>query len=193
MIGQVFLLGANHLLGRESWARRALLPHAGRSIRLVVPPIDLVLMVTADGLLAEAAAQEIDVELRLPVPTPWLALQGREALLRQVHISGAADFAQVLGELLQHLRWDYEEDLSRVFGDVVAHRIAAGVRQLAGWPRGSARNLAENIAEFLREEQPLLVSRQGLADFGASLSELDSALLEIDARLRRIENSRGQV
>jgi ubiquinone biosynthesis protein UbiJ len=49
-----------------------------------------------------------------------------------VKIEGDVQLAAELGWLADNLRWDLEEDLSRIVGDVPAHAIAgAGTRLLA--------------------------------------------------------------
>ena len=43
--------------------------------------------------------------------------------------------------LARHLRWDAEEALSRLIGDVAAHRVAGAGRALIAWHEDSARRL----------------------------------------------------
>ena len=79
--------------------------------------------------------------------------RGEEEFLRSVEISGNARLAQEIASLARHLRWDVEEELSRVFGDVVAHRIAGAARSFAEWQRDAARRVTGAAAEFLAEER----------------------------------------
>src|SRR2546430_11066708 len=52
--------------------------------------------------------------------------------------------------LFRSLIWDFEEDLSRVFGDVVAHRLASGGKAVAAWQRDAALRLAERDRKSTR-------------------------------------------
>ena len=48
----------------------------------------------------------------------------------QVRIEGDIQWAGELNWLVDHVRWDLEEDLSRVLGDAPAHMVVSGARQL---------------------------------------------------------------
>ena len=61
-----------------------------------------------------------------------------------VKIEGDVQLAAELGWLAENLRWDFEEDLSRVLGDVPAHaladaarRVMVGLKQFLSKARGS--------------------------------------------------------
>ena len=47
-----------------------------------------------------------------------------------VEIQGDVQLAAEVAWLVDNLRWDLEEDLSRLLGDPVAHQLAAAGRQL---------------------------------------------------------------
>jgi ubiquinone biosynthesis protein UbiJ len=75
-------------------------------------------------------------------------------MMRGARIAGAADFAEALGSVLRKLDWDAEEDLSRVVGDIAAHRIVKTAGGFAAAQAEAARRLADNFAEYLRYERP---------------------------------------
>jgi ubiquinone biosynthesis protein UbiJ len=184
MIQGLLLAGLNHLLRQAAWARRHLQPFAGRQARFLMPPWSLGLTVGADGL-AEASASDAapDVLVALPAGGPLLALQGLERLLAEAHVTGNAEFATALSFVLKNLRWDAEEDLSAVFGDVTAHRLASGVRTFVGWQRQAAGRLVENMAGYLKDEAALLVPAGELAEMGRDLARLNEDLGKLQARL----------
>ena len=66
---------------------------------------------------------------------------GAEERLREsgIRIAGDAEVAQRFRELLEHAQPDFEEELSRVIGDVAAHQFANLAR---GFPTGAARRPA---------------------------------------------------
>ncbi|HEY8856524.1 MAG TPA: SCP2 sterol-binding domain-containing protein, partial [Rugosibacter sp.] len=150
----------NHLLGQAAWARVKLQPFADQCAKISLPPFFIVFSITTEGLIAAAKTDaEPEVLIDLPASTPFLALQGHAAIMRAARISGSAEFAQSLGYVLQHLRWDLEEDLSKIFGDIVSHRLVAGAHIFSANQKKRAMNLAENVSEYLIEEQPTLVRR----------------------------------
>ena len=55
-----------------------------------------------------------------------------------VRIEGDVDFAAEVNWLVEHVRWDAEEDLSRLIGDAPAHTLAKIGRSAAQALRGFA-------------------------------------------------------
>jgi len=186
MFAQGFIVGFNHLLNSESWARDRLKSHAGRTARLQLPPMRLTFVVNRDGTVAEAAAKEVDVEIAFPARSPLLALRGREAVLKEATLVGSAGFIEDLGFVLRNLRWDYEDDLSRVIGDIPAHRVAQLIQRLSQWQGDALTNLGENVAEFLRDEKQALVSHSMAGEFNQALEALRNDLSRLENRISRL-------
>ncbi|MBS0512182.1 MAG: SCP2 sterol-binding domain-containing protein [Proteobacteria bacterium] len=189
MIDNLFLSATNHLLAQSGWARKRLAPHAGRTARLELQPLGSIdFSVSGDGHLAQWTSEEApDVLLRVPVgQLPQALGEGMEAVMREVRIEGNAEFADALGFVFRHLRWDLEEDLSRVVGDIAAHRLVETGRQLTEQGRRALASAGGNVAEYLVEEQPLLVSRHALPGFAAEVAELRDAVARMDKRIARL-------
>jgi len=177
----------NHLLGQAAWARDKLAPFAGHAAQIKLPPFEAAFLIGADGSISAPAPEaEPEVSISLPAATPLLALQGKDAVMRAARIEGSAEFAAALGFVMRNLRWDAEEDLAKVVGDIVAHRIVAGTRELAAWQRQAARNLAENLAEYFTEEQPLIARRAAIADFSVEIDRLRDDVARLEKRLQQI-------
>jgi ubiquinone biosynthesis protein UbiJ len=49
-----------------------------------------------------------------------------------VQIIGDVQLAAEVNWLVDHVRWDVEDDLARVIGDVPAHTLGNGVRRVVG-------------------------------------------------------------
>lgn len=190
MLTQVAIASLNHVLAQNAWARAKLQPHAGRIAALSAPPLALRLVVAADGQVAEAAADSpADSEILLPSSAFGQVFLGFEALSRQISVSGNAEFAETLGFVLRNLRWDAEEDLSKVFGDIVARRMATGAAQFAQWQKDAARNLAETTADFLTEERPVLLRPDAVAAFADEVDSLRDDLARLEKRVEKIERT----
>ena len=186
MIQTVVLGALNHLLTQASWARRQLTPFAGRRARFEMPPWQLAFGVGDDGFFQALAEPEVDVTVTLPANGPMLALQGIDRLMATAHVTGNAEFATALSFVLKNLRWDAEEDLSKLVGDIAAHRIVGGVSAAAGWQKQAAQNFAENIAEYLGEEARLLTPAREFARFRDDLVDLASRLTSLDTRIKKL-------
>ena len=193
MISSLFLTATNHLLAQAGWARQRLQPHAGRTARLVLSPVaEIDFSVANDGQLAEWSGEEApEVSLRLAVADlPRLLVDGLETAMRHVRIEGNAEFAEALGFVFRHLRWDAEEDLSRLFGDIAAHRLVEGGRKVVDEGRRSLERASGNVAEYLTEESTLLVPRKALPAFAEEVVALRDAVARLDKRVARLERRR---
>ena len=193
MISSLFLSATNHLLAQAGWARQRLQPHAGRTARLVLSPVaEIDFSVANDGQLAEWSGEEApEVSLRLAVADlPRLLVDGLETAMRHVRIEGNAEFAEALGFVFRHLRWDAEEDLSRLFGDIAAHRLVEGGRKVVDEGRRSLERASGNVDEYLTEESTLLVPRKALPAFAEEVVALRDAVARLDKRVARLEKRR---
>ncbi len=181
------MAAVNHLLAQAAWAREKLAPFAGHAAQIKLPPFEAAFLIGEDGhISAPAAEAELEVSISLPATTPLLALQGKDAVMRAARIEGSAEFAETLGFVIRNLRWDAEEDLSTVIGDIAAHRIVAGTREFAAWQQQAAQNFAENFAEYFTEEQPLIARRDAIADFSADIDRLRDDVARLEKRLQRL-------
>jgi ubiquinone biosynthesis protein UbiJ len=191
MLGTASLLVLNHLLAGAAWARRRLEPFAGRRARIELASVSLILEVSPEGYFLAGEGEEAEVAFTLPAGTPLLALQGLGAVMKEAHVSGPADFADALGFVLLNLKWDAEEDLSKLLGDIPAHRLAGMARSFAQWQRHAATSSAQNVVEYLREEQGLLPKRENMALWSAEVARLEADLARLDARVARLNPGQG--
>ncbi len=186
-----FAAAVNHLLARESWARERLAPYAGKTARLSCPPFMLTLLVQPDGYLAavdDHDAAQVDVALSLPAGAFSSFVQGGQpAVMKHVKIEGDAEFAQVIGKLAEHLRWEPEEDLARVVGDAPAARLASLARAAHAQALRTGRNVLGSVTEYLLDENPQLVRRVELDGFNDELSRTRDALARVEKRIERLE------
>src|SRR5712671_183903 len=127
MLARVAVAALNHVLAQQPWARERLVAFAGRTVLFRCPPFpELAFGVTESGSLVEADAAEPALTVTLaPSLLPFLLLRD-DAVLKQVKIEGSAELAETVRFLFAHLAWDVEEDLSKLLGDPLAHRIASG-------------------------------------------------------------------
>src|SRR5690606_18669275 len=178
----------NHLLAREEWARERLLPHAGRVVHIRVSPAPaLRLRITERGLIEAADADDPALTLTLRAGNlPGLVRQD-EAALREIGIEGDTALAADIQFLFRHLRWEVEEDLSRVVGVAAAPRLAQTGRDFMAWQRDAAGRAGENVAEYLQEEARLLVQRADVEAFGRDAATLRDAVERLEKRLLKLE------
>jgi ubiquinone biosynthesis protein UbiJ len=179
----------NHLLNAESWARDKLKPQAGQCVEFRSPPLPALRLDILDSGLLRAAAEDAAPNLVVDIGPAALpaALRGEEALLREIGIEGNADLAGSVQYLFRHLRWDFAEDLSRVFGDVLDQRMVGEARRFAAWNREAAQKLAQNFAEYWVEEQPLLARPAEARRFLAEVDRLRDDLARLEKRVDNLD------
>jgi ubiquinone biosynthesis protein UbiJ len=187
MFDAAFLAALDHLLEGATWARNRLIPFAGRHARLVMPPFAAAFIVSPTGRCVAADDESApDVIVHLPTDAPLRLLQGIDRVMAGARVEGNAEFATELSFVFRNLQWDAEEDLSRLVGDIAAHRLVQGVERFAGWQRQAAQNLTVNLAEYLTMENPLLVSRQEFAAHREAVARLNSDLIRLEARSKTL-------
>ncbi len=136
----------NHVLMQELEARERLVRQRDRRAVVAWRGFQLPLRVTAAGLFELDAVDPpgaADLSLTLTEGSP---VQLAQALLRgekpPVRVEGDVQFAAEINWLVDHVRWDAEEDLSRLVGDAPAHALASVARQAAVALRQFARDRA---------------------------------------------------
>ncbi|MBS0308572.1 MAG: sterol-binding protein [Proteobacteria bacterium] len=178
----------NHLLAQEAWARAALGKHAGQSARFDLGIVALDWQVTADGLLqaAESACVPAVVIRIRPADLPLIA-QDMERAVSYVRIEGDAEFANTISMLTKNLKWEAEEDVSKLVGDIAAKRMVTGAKSALNTVRTTQQALAENLAEYFLEEKPLLMRTAPVADFGNDVTRLRDDLERLEKRIKKLE------
>jgi len=188
MIERSALAALNHLLEQQPWAAERLRPFAGQAVEFRCPPFpDLRFAITDNGLLDRAQAETASalVVKLTPGTLPFL-LARDETARKRVEIEGSADLAGAVDYLFRHLSWDFEEDLSKAFGDIVAHRLASGGKALAAWQRDAGLRLAESLAEYWTEEQPLLARPADVENFCRSVDTLRDDVARLERRIQHL-------
>jgi ubiquinone biosynthesis protein UbiJ len=183
-----FTAALNHVLRQQAWARARLAPFAGETVELRAAPWPaLRWTIRPDGEVADAApGAEPALVVALRAEAPAAFLRGEEHFLRAIDVSGNARLADEVMALARNLRWDFEEDLSRLVGDVAAHRVGEAARAFVGWQRDAARRLGEALADYAGDEAKLVASRRELEALARGTAELRDALERLEQRARRL-------
>lgn len=196
MFATAYLAFVNHLLAREPWARDRLSSFSGRSVRVLMPTGVLTLEVDAAGFLAARSDQGARVRDTASPPDPAGVTVPFGALIEYLVHPEGADPARISGEprlaetiryLAEHLRWDVEDDLARVVGDIAAHRIVRALRALRSLQRESAGRLLEGAAEYLSEEKNVLAARPALDNLAVGIAGVESSIAALESRITALE------
>lgn len=182
----------NFYLGQDPENTQRAASLQGKVIALSITGMGLTLyfLPAAEGVQV-LGHYEGDIDARLsgsPLGLARLGLDRREDALfaGAVKIDGDTAVGQQFQELLARTGWDWEEQLSRVTGDVFAHqagRLAARVGQL--W-RDSRETLAGDCSEYLQEEARLLPTRIEVTYFLDDVDRLRDDAERLAARVERL-------
>ena len=181
-----FSRALNRLLESESWARERLAPFCGETVALRSPPLpELRLRIIEGGWTAPAEpGAQVSLALTIGPGTVFALPRGADLAMQEVEVTGNTRLADEVLFLARYLRWDIEEDLSRVLGDALAHRLVGDARRFAAAVADSAGRVAGALMDYAVEERGLVTRR----DEHQALAEANARLYEAIERLeKRIE------
>jgi len=186
------LLNQTIRLDPEATARLA--PMHGRVIKLELIGLGLALYLIPDvnGIqLLSHFEGEADATLR---GTPMdLARMGSsqdsadQLFSGAVEIEGDSGLAHRFGEFLSSIDIDWEEQLSHLTGDVIAHEAGRLTRGLLGWAGQARKTAGLDLREYLQEELRLLPGRYEIEPFLAEVDRLRDDAERAAARLDRLQ------
>jgi ubiquinone biosynthesis protein UbiJ len=194
---EVVIGALSHLLDQHPWAKDRLGMHAGRVVVLsaqlpspfdqAMPPIRL--QVSAEGGFAAAEPGQqaaVTMCLRPSIDAGFdLLSHGPVGLQRHLSIDGDVMLAATMAELAQGLRWDWEDDLSRLVGDVAAHRTGRAVREAGHGLREFSERLLRMFAGQVEDAQAPVVGVGEWAIHRDALTAIELRIQSLEARALR--------
>ncbi len=177
----------NHVLRTSPLAMERLARHAGRTARFDVGPLRAALTFQTTGeVTAAVPGAGADVTLRIAPPlVPRLAAREARAF-EEIAVAGDEVLGRDIVFVAANLGWDVEEDLSKIVGDIAAHRAVQAARAFHHWSREATLRLAQGAAEYWTEESPLIASRVKVASFGDAVAQLREAVDRLEERIGRL-------
>ena len=179
-----------HLTNQNNWSRPQLQPFAGKVVQFDFTLIKANLLILEDGSLA-IAGETASPEANIHVP-PSLALRllaGDENAKMQIKIDGDTHLATEISKVLQNMRWDMEEDLSKITGDIAAHKIGRISRKTLSETKKQSINLVEMLSEYWQEEQPLLAKKRHVEQFYTQVDTIKSDVARFEKKLNKLAKS----
>lgn len=197
VLGRAFEFALERALALDPQTRAALGALEGRelSFALQAPALALRLRVEQGRLRVgpDRGAREADLGVRSTLGALLAqVLPGPERgglPVGQVRISGDAELARRVQQLLQRYEPDVEEAFTRAFGDVAGVQIARALRRGLDWSRATATTLFRDGADYLSEESRDLVPKAELEVF---LDEVDAVRDAVERLQRKIDRVRRQ-
>lgn len=185
----------NRYLALDPDAVRLLAPDHGRVIRLSLTGLglDLFFVPQQDGRLQLLRRIEGEADCTLAgSPIDLLRTGDRDESARQlfsgrVRLSGDTELAQRFGNTLAGLDIDWEEQLSKLSGDVVAHQLGRQIRRGRDYVRDLVETVDLDLGEYLSEELRVLPGRNEAEAQFAEIDRLRDDVERAAARLERLQ------
>jgi len=150
-VQQRVVLFLNHVLMQEPVARDRLQRQKGRHVQVCWRDQVFQCSFTPAGLVEfiapDASSKAADLVLRVNEPSPFAlaktVLQGDKPAIR---IEGDVQLAAEVNWLIDHVRWDPEEDVARLIGDAPAHTLVQTAKRAVDALRSFVQQQAQKAA-----------------------------------------------
>ncbi len=179
-----------HLISQNSWASNLLQPFAGKSIQINVSFVSTSLVILENGNLAMAGETNIpDATVSIPPSLLLRLLAKDEAANRQVNIDGDTHLVTELAKVFSNMRWDFEDDLSNLIGDIPANKIGTFARDAANSVKETSKNLIEMLSEYWQEEMPLIAKKRHVEQFNTQVDTLSADVARFEKTLAKLSKN----
>lgn len=176
----------NHFITLDPQTFAGLKSYAGKVIRIRITTLDLELtfMLTEQGIqMLDQYMGSVDTTISGTLIALMQQLKASPAANQKVSIIGDIELSQRLRTLLRSFDIDWEEQLSRITGDMIAHQAGNTVRKFFQWGRQSLTNFQQDLTAYLQEEAHYLPSRYEIDHFITEVNDLRHAAARLEARL----------
>ena len=176
-----------HLASQNQWSKSYLVPFVGKVVQFNFVLIKANVQILEDGSLAmggETASPEATIHL--PPSLTLRIMAGDEAAKMQIKIEGDAHLATEFSKVLQNMRWDMEEDLSRFTGDIAASKIGTTTKTILQTAKQQTVTAAEMLSEYWQEEKNMLAKKRHIETFNADVDALVSDVARFEKRLQKL-------
>ena len=103
-----------------------------------------------------------------------------------IEISGDTDVGESIRDVMAKIDIDWEEHLSKVVGDVIAHKVGVCIQRTRRLGRQSVETIRDNIKEYLQQESQQVPSREQVEKYIEDVSTLQNDVDRAEARLERL-------
>jgi ubiquinone biosynthesis protein UbiJ len=176
-----------HITNQNTWSLPYLVDFAGKVVQFDFSLLKANLIILEDGSLSMAGeTATADAIIYLP-PSLAMRLMARdEAAKMQIKINGDTLLATELSKVLQQMRWDFEEDLSHLMGDIAANKLVTSSQKIAQESKKQTINMAEMLSEYWQEENPTIAKKWQVEKFMQEVDSLKSDVARLEKKLQKL-------
>ena len=166
----------NHIFSQNDWMSSKLKKFKDKIVLIKISEIEMYFKINAQGLLVLTEKEVIpDTSIFMTV----------NSFFNQIISNKNIDLAKEVSEILKKIRWDVEEDLSKIVGDVAANRLGRIGKNFLSGSKSAAINIAEAFKEYWEEENPLIAKKFRVERL---LNDIDLISEDVDRLEAKINN-----
>ena len=183
----------NGLLALDENSRQNAAPLSGKTLKIELSDLNLSFFLSISGrqdILIMSYGENPDVVIRASsinlAKMSTLEDANRMVLNQDVNISGDVATVSKVQEFFASVHIDWEEHLSRLTGDLIAHKISSGLRAGASWLRNSVKSLSSDISEYARYEAEWMPDSHESDGFIKQVNQLRNDVDRLEAKMKRL-------
>lgn len=194
VLGRVLESALNRVLRLDEESLKRIRALEGRAVTLEFRGFNIAMRIQViEGKLSigPAFAGKSDLHVRAsPGSLLAMALKQSDDMMPsvgKVELSGDAELARRLENLIKRFQPDIEEAFTRVFGDVIGYQIARACQEAFAWTKNTTKSLVQNTAEYLREESRDLVAPAQMEQFFDEVDEVREKGERLERKLNQLK------
>jgi ubiquinone biosynthesis protein UbiJ len=196
-------LAMNQLLKLDDDSQQRLKKLSGKSLQVTIKElpwpllfsfseqIDVRTVITPDN---DSEPEPVDCLIELNLETlPKLKDSSQLTQLiqkKQLNLIGDIYVAQTFSALLKDLDVDWEEQLSRYTGDVVAHQTFSSMRTIFDTAKTQIEQGVIELGEYLTQSDSIAVKPSEMIEFSRDVSDLRSSTERLSAKIALLEQAK---
>jgi len=138
--------------------------------------------------LSENFRGDVNTQIKMNVHTLFELAKHRGSTPSNIkmEIHGEIEAGQAFKSLLDEYEFDWEEQLSKITGDVIANKIGQGARKLTHWLKTNFENSSQAGADYLIEEKHFLPHPVEVNEFITKVDIIRNDVDRLHARINRL-------
>jgi ubiquinone biosynthesis protein UbiJ len=196
-------MAMNQLLKLDDDSQQRLKKLSGKSLQVTIKElpwpllfsfseqIDVRTVITPDN---DSEPEPVDCLIELNLETlPKLKDSSQLTQLiqkKQLNLIGDIYVAQTFSALLKDLDVDWEEQLSRYTGDVVAHQTFSSMRTIFDTAKTQIEQGVIELGEYLTQSDSIAVKPSEMIEFSRDVSDLRSSTERLSAKIALLEQAK---
>ncbi len=167
----------NYALDRDPEKSAKLAQYDGKIIELEILPLALTLYLIIENThLRIARESDIPAHVTIQITTP-----------KNIEVTGDLVFLQDFKNIMSEIDPDWEESLSTIIGDPLAHTIGNFFRGANQTQKDFRKTFGRNLTEYLQEETDCLPTRDEVENFHKKIDQLYLDTERLEARMALLE------